>query len=56
MQVGKLKEASRPVKGSSEIMSVATISAGNDEEIGRMIADALEKVRGSGRQQALLGC
>ena len=32
------------MKGSSEIRSVAAISAGNDDEIGQMIADALEKV------------
>lgn len=43
-QVEKLKEHARPVKGSSEIRSVASISAGNDEEIGKMIADALDKV------------
>jgi hypothetical protein len=41
--VEKLKEHARPVKGSSEIKSVAAISAGNDEEIGQMIADALDK-------------
>lgn len=44
-QVGKLKKHARPVKGSSEIKSVAAISAGNDDEIGQMIADALDKVR-----------
>ena len=44
VQVEKLKEHARPVKGSSEIRSVASISAGNDEAIGQMIADALEKV------------
>lgn len=44
-QVGELKKHARPVKGSSEIKSVAAISAGNDDEIGQMIADALDKVR-----------
>jgi chaperonin GroEL (HSP60 family) len=46
--VEKLREHARPVKGSSEIRSVAAISAGNDDEIGQMIADALDKVRGAG--------
>ena len=44
LQVDKLQEHARPVKGGSEIRSVAAISAGNDDEIGQMIADALEKV------------
>ena len=42
--MGELKKHARPVKGSSEIKSVAAISAGNDDEIGQMIADALDKV------------
>ncbi|KAL4439015.1 hypothetical protein ABPG77_006952 [Micractinium sp. CCAP 211/92] len=46
--VEKLKEFARPVKGSSEIKSVAAISAGNDDEIGQMIADALDKVGADG--------
>ncbi len=44
----KLIENSRPVKGSNDILAVASISAGNDEEIGRMIADALDKVGADG--------
>ena len=44
----KLLENSRPVKGSNDILAVASISAGNDEEIGRMIADALDKVGADG--------
>ncbi|EFN51526.1 hypothetical protein CHLNCDRAFT_59237 [Chlorella variabilis] len=46
--VDKLQEHARPVKGGSEIRSVAAISAGNDDEIGQMIADALEKVGADG--------
>lgn len=46
--VNKLKDLSRPVKGSNDIKNVATISAGNDEEIGQMIADALDKVGADG--------
>ena len=44
----KLLENSRPVKGSEDIRSVAAISAGNDDEIGKMIADALDKVGADG--------
>jgi chaperonin GroL len=46
--VEKLQSLSRPVKGSSDIRSVAAISAGNDDEIGQMIADALDKVGADG--------
>jgi chaperonin GroEL len=40
---GQLKEMSRPVTGSM-IAQVGTISANHDEAIGRIIADAMEKV------------
>lgn len=46
--VEKLQEQSVPVKGSADIKSVAAISAGNDDEIGQMIADALDKVGADG--------
>jgi len=42
--VGKLKEMSKEVSGRTEIEQVATISANNDPEIGKIIADAMEKV------------
>jgi chaperonin GroEL len=42
--VGNLKAQSKAISQSSEIAQVATISANNDEEIGKMIADAMEKV------------
>lgn len=35
---------SRPVKGTEDIVQVATISANGDAEIGRMIGEAMEKV------------
>lgn len=41
--VEQLKKMSKPVKNSEEITQVATVSAG-DEEIGKKIAEALEKV------------
>ena len=46
--VGKLRALAKPVKGSADIKSVATISAGNDETIGQLIADALDKVGADG--------
>ncbi len=42
--VEELKKLSRQVKGRTEIAQVATISANNDETIGKHIADAMEKV------------
>lgn len=40
----KLRKISRPVEGKQEIAHVGTISANNDEAIGNLIADAMEKV------------
>ncbi|MFN8554857.1 MAG: chaperonin GroEL [Candidatus Obscuribacterales bacterium] len=40
----EIKTLSKPVEAKTEITQVATISAGNDEEIGKIIADAMEKV------------
>ena len=42
--VEELKNISTPTKGRKEIAQVGTISANNDEEIGNLIADAMEKV------------
>ena len=42
--VEELKKISKPVKDPKEIMQVATISANGDEEIGKIIAEAMEKV------------
>ncbi|KAL1542710.1 ruBisCO large subunit-binding protein subunit alpha-like [Salvia divinorum] len=42
--VGELENRARPIKGRDDIKAVATISAGNDESIGTMIADAVDKV------------
>ncbi|GIL80648.1 hypothetical protein Vretimale_9202 [Volvox reticuliferus] len=46
--VARLKENAKPVKGREDIKNVAAISAGNDEFIGQMIADALDKVGSNG--------
>ncbi|HTY19750.1 MAG TPA: chaperonin GroEL [Myxococcota bacterium] len=43
-----LRAVSRPVSGSKEKAQVAAISAHNDVEIGRLVAEALEKVGGEG--------
>ncbi|CAI9105013.1 OLC1v1003842C1 [Oldenlandia corymbosa var. corymbosa] len=42
--IEELEKKSRPVKGRDDIKAVASISAGNDESIGTMIADAIDKV------------
>ena len=40
----ELKKLSKPIKGTTEIAQVGTISANNDSEVGEMIAQAMEKV------------
>ena len=45
--VEELKKISAPIKGKEDIARVASISA-NDEEIGNLIADAMEKVSKDG--------
>ncbi len=42
--VEALKEISIPVKGRKEIEQVGTVSSNHDVEIGKIIADAMEKV------------
>ena len=42
--VGKIKDMAKPIADSNAIAQVGTISAGNDEEVGKMIADAMDKV------------
>ncbi len=42
--VGKVAEHSKPVGDSKAIAQVGAISAGNDEEVGSMIAQAMDKV------------
>jgi chaperonin GroEL len=42
--IENLKKQSKPIVDSSEIEQVASISANNDTEIGKMIANAMEKV------------
>jgi chaperonin GroEL len=42
--VANLNKQSKSIKDNSEISQVASISANNDSEIGKMIADAMDKV------------
>ncbi|MBK9691371.1 MAG: chaperonin GroEL [Gemmatimonadetes bacterium] len=42
--IDELKRISTPSAGKKEIAQVGTISANNDHEIGKLIADAMEKV------------
>ena len=44
LAVEKIKEMSRPVNSKEALAQVATISAGNNHEIGELIAEAMEKV------------
>jgi chaperonin GroEL len=40
----KLKDTSIPVKNKKDLQAIATVASNNDEEIGRIIAEAMDKV------------
>ncbi len=42
--VDKIKDASKAIKSNAEIAQIAAISANNDPEIGKLIAEAMESV------------
>ncbi len=42
--VGRLKEMSIPVKSKKDLENVASVASNNDREIGRTIAEAMERV------------
>jgi chaperonin GroEL len=42
--VKKIEEQAKPITDSKAIAQVGSISAGNDDEVGQMIADAMNKV------------
>src|SRR5476651_958459 len=44
MATAELKRLAKPIKSDNEIAQVGTISANNDPEIGKMIAEAMSKV------------
>lgn len=47
--VAKLKSLSRPIDGPETLTSIATISANNDHEIGKLIADVFTEVGPEGK-------
>ncbi len=42
--VKKIQDQAKPISDSNAIAQCGTIAAGNDQEVGQMIADAMEKV------------
>ncbi len=46
--VAELERMARQVSGNEEIRQVATVSANGDEEVGRLLAEAMEKVGAEG--------
>jgi chaperonin GroEL len=42
--VGGVKSQAKPIKTREEVAQVATVSANNDAEVGRLVAEAMEKV------------
>jgi len=46
--VEAIRKAARPVEGTDEVAQVGTISANGEAEIGRQIADAMQKVGNEG--------
>ncbi len=42
--VQKIQDSAKPISDSNAIAQCGTIAAGNDEEVGQMIADAMDKV------------
>ena len=48
ISINKIKDLSHPVSTKEEIAQVAGISAGNNSEIGELIAEAMEKVGSDG--------
>ncbi len=44
LAVEEIKKNSKEIKGSEEVAHVASVSANNDVEIGKILADAIEKV------------
>lgn len=44
LAVDEISKNSKMIKGSTEVEHVASVSANNDEEIGKILAEAIEKV------------
>jgi chaperonin GroEL len=54
--IDKLSEYSRPIKNLADIVNIASISAGNDTNIGIIIAEAIQKVGREGTISLEAGC
>ncbi len=46
--VDELKKISKPIEGKNQISQVGALSANNDETIGKLLSDAMEKVGNEG--------
>ncbi|QDZ22544.1 chaperonin Cpn60 [Chloropicon primus] len=46
--ITELRKKAKPIEGRDDIKAVASISAGNDDSVGEMIAEALDKVGADG--------
>ena len=44
ISIDEIKKISQPVKDNQAIAQIATIASGNDHEVGKMIAEAMDKV------------
>ncbi|QTQ12380.1 chaperonin GroEL [Treponema parvum] len=44
LAVEEIRKNSKPVKSEADVTNIATISANNDPEIGKLLADAIQKV------------
>ena len=42
--VKEIEKLSRPINSSQDVINIASISANNDEELGKLVADTIEKV------------
>lgn len=42
--VKEIEKLSRPITGPKDVVNIASISANNDEELGKLVADTIEKV------------
>ena len=46
--IAELKRRSRPVRDSRDVSAIATIASNNDPDVGKMIADAMDRVGRNG--------
>ena len=46
--VNHLRTLSTPIRSNEDLLNIAAVSAGNNKDIGKLIADAMAKVGRSG--------